>query len=144
MKREDFEVAHDIAQQLVENETDVNEVSKALEYLILCKDTKKFFMFLRKIINNGFVVVRSNKTLDYYRNILDACNDHLKSYNDYKDMSEILGWAIRLMRYYRVTGYSKNKEKITETKHQDKTKTDQKESTSFGSLLKDAMKKKSK
>lgn len=144
MEEKDFEVAHEIAKQLVSYDTDVNEVSKALEYLILYKDKNEFLVFLRKIIDNGFVVVRSNKTLDYYRNILNACNTHLKDYNKYKDMADVLGWAIRLMRYYRASGYSANAEKTIETKRDDKQKPDQKGSSYLGSLLMDAMKKKNK
>ncbi len=144
MEKKDFEVAHEVARQLVSDGTDVSEASKALEYLILCEDSKKFFIFLRKIIDDGFIIVRSNRTLDYYRNILRACDTHLRSYNDYRRMAEVLGWAIRLMRYYRDTGYNASPEKITETKRQDKPKPDPKGSSYIGNLLKDAMRKKNK
>ncbi|HGJ67249.1 TPA: hypothetical protein ENS27_17955 [bacterium] len=144
MEKKDFEVAHEIARQLVSDDTDVNEASKALEYLILCEDKNEFLVFLRKIIDNGSIVIRSDQTLGYYRNILRACNTHLKDYNNYKDMANVLGWAIRLMRYYRASGYIANAEKTIEAKDDDKQKPDQKGSSYLGNLLMDAMKKKNK
>lgn len=103
MEHKDFDTANKMAQQLVRDDTDPNEVSKALEYLVANKDRGKFFNLLRTIEENGFVVIRSNRTIGYYRNILRTCEQYLKDYQDPGKMSLILGWAVRLMRYYLVS-----------------------------------------
>jgi hypothetical protein len=45
-------------------------------------------------------VVRSNRTRGYYMDLLDACQLHLANL-DPAALSQALGWAVRLMRYYR-------------------------------------------
>jgi len=92
-----------MAQEWVRSNTDLNEVAKALSYLTAQKDGKKFFAFLTTVINEGRVVIRSGKTLDYYREIRRVCEKYLKPYQDRPDeMAQILGWAVRLMRYYAI------------------------------------------
>jgi len=45
-------------------------------------------------------VIRSNQTLDYYRNLQSACQRHLRGMA-YEELALTLGWALRLLRYYR-------------------------------------------
>lgn len=45
-------------------------------------------------------MIRSGQTLSYYRDLLAACERHLRGM-DAEDMAQSLGWAIRLLRYYR-------------------------------------------
>lgn len=117
MKHEYFEVADKMAQQLVRDDTDPNEVSTALEYLVAHQDGKRFLEFLETVVKNGFAVVRSNRTIDYYRSISRICEHYLTDYQDKPElMSQVLGWAIRLMRFYRVAPkYIESKESVEET-----------------------------
>ena len=62
-----------------------------------------FYDYLDTIVAEGRAVVRSGRTLGYYRAIREACYKHLKPYQDDPEtMAWILGWAARLMRYYAV------------------------------------------
>jgi len=94
-----------MAQALVSRKVDPNEVSSALATLRGLEDGRQFFRFLDTVVREGRAVVRSGQTLDYYRQILDVCREHLTPYQDKpKEMVYILGWAVRLMRYYRMEG----------------------------------------
>src|SRR5437763_777202 len=96
-----FDVADRVARDLVAAQTDPNEVAKAMSHLVAHPDGRAFFTFLRTVVRDGRIVIRSNRTLDYYRAILNACEQHLTPYqSDPKVMAETLGWAVRLMRYY--------------------------------------------
>jgi len=99
----DLAVADAIAQFLEQRKTDVNELSKCMGYLRDNPDGPRFFDYLDIVIAEGQAVVRSGRTLDYYRAIRDACRQHLMPYkDDPRAMALILGWAARLMRYYAV------------------------------------------
>ena len=103
----DLDVANVIAQSLVARGTDPNEVSSVLATLREQEDGPQFFRFLDTVVREGRAVVRSGRTLDYYRHIRDVCHEHLTPFQDEPEkMAYILGWAIRLMRYYRVESQS--------------------------------------
>jgi hypothetical protein len=103
-----WEIAHAIALTLVKDNTDVNEVGKAVAYLrgyIHQPDaTSRFFKYLKTLVSNGRQIGHSGKTTDYYRSIDKACSDYLKSINDAHTILQILGWVSRLMRYYKDAG----------------------------------------
>nr|RNJ64968.1 MAG: hypothetical protein EDM05_33680 [Leptolyngbya sp. IPPAS B-1204] len=105
-----WQLAHAIAQDLVKTETDVNELGKAIAYLRHTIDQNpsdagsRFFKYLKTLVSNGKQIAHSGRTLDYYRNIDKACSQHLRQAEaEAETMLQILGWAARLMRYYRVT-----------------------------------------
>jgi hypothetical protein len=116
------QIADTLAQDLVDDKTDPNEVASALIVLRECGDGAYFFRFLDTVVKDGRAVVRSGRTLDYYRSIRSACNTHLKPYqNKPQVMAEILGWAVRLMRYYRVEKWqtqSSSRMTVTPTRQQ--------------------------
>jgi hypothetical protein len=92
-----------IAQELVKSHTDPNELAKAFTYLRTHRDGRQFFTFLNTLVTKGGYLLRSGRTLDYYREILRVCEKFLKPYQDKPDeMAQILGWAVRLMRYYAI------------------------------------------
>lgn len=100
--------AHNLAITLVKKETDVNELGKAIAYLRSIVNqpdaAKRFFKYLKTLVTNGRQIGHSGRTTDYYRNIEQACNQHLQSEQlGASDMLKILGWAMRLMRYYKTT-----------------------------------------
>lgn len=103
-----WEIAHAIALTLVKDNTDVNEVGKAVAYLrgyIHQADaTARFFKYLKTLVSNGRQIGHSKKTTDYYISIDKACSDYLKSINDAHTILQILGWVSRLMRYYKDAG----------------------------------------
>ena len=101
-----WQAAHAIAIELVKSETDVNELGKAIAYLratVSKPDAgSKFFKYIKTLLSNGRQIGHSGKTLDYYRNIDVACDRDLRNYQDDGEaMLQILGWASRLMRYYK-------------------------------------------
>ena len=106
-----WEIAHAIAQTLVKEETDVNELGKAIAYLRNAVNqnqadaTSRFFKYLKTLVGNGRQIGHSSKTTDYYRSIDKACSDCLKGFQgDASTLLQILGWASRLMRYYKEAG----------------------------------------
>ncbi|MBD0308515.1 MAG: hypothetical protein ICV80_10430 [Microcoleus sp. T1-bin1] len=106
-----WEIAHAIAQTLVKEETDVNELGKAIAYLrnAVNQDradaSSRFFKYLKTLVGNGRQIGHSGKTTDYYRSIDKACSDCLKGFQgDASTLLQILGWASRLMRYYKEAG----------------------------------------
>ena len=68
-----------------------------------------FFQLLDTMVQSGQHLVRSGRTLDYYHNIQDVCRQCLGAYRQAqgeqaKELAEIMGWAVRLMRYHRAMG----------------------------------------
>jgi hypothetical protein len=89
-----------LAADLAGAHVDINEAQKALAYLRKARTPERFFDYLRAIVRDGRAVIRSNQTLDYYRELLAACERHLRGM-DAAEMAQTLGWAVRLLRYYR-------------------------------------------
>ena len=104
-----WQIAHAIAQTLVKENTDVNELGKAIAYLRAYSDREnaglKFFDYLKTLAKNGRYIGHSKRTSEYYDSIEKACSQYLKAYkDDVAAMLQILGWAARLMRYYANAG----------------------------------------
>lgn len=89
-----------LAADLAGARVDPNEAQKAMAYLRSTRDSKEFFRYLRSINANGGIVIRSGQTMGYYRDLLAACDRHLHGLNA-DEMLQTLGWALRLLRYYR-------------------------------------------
>ncbi len=101
-----WQIAHAIAQTLVKENADVNELGKAIAYLRASVDREnagtKFFDYLKTLVKNGRHIGHSKRTTEYYESMEKACSQYLKAYqNDAFMMLQILGWASRLMRYYQ-------------------------------------------
>lgn len=93
---------------------DPNEAQKAMAYLRSTRDSKEFFRYLRSINANGGIVIRSGQTLGYYRDLLAACDRHLHGLNA-DEMLQTLGWALRLLRYYRAVPDAQIRQEKQET-----------------------------
>lgn len=89
-----------LAADLAGSRVDPNEAQKALAFLRSAKEPRDYFAYLQAIVKDGRVVIRSAQTLEYYRNLLAASERHLRGLS-VEDMRTTLGWAIRLLRYYR-------------------------------------------
>ena len=94
-----IERASALARDLRDAQVDHNEAQKALAYLRINRDGQAYFAYLQAIVQNGQVVIRSNKTIGYYRNLLELSRRHLRNLPP-EDMTATLAWAIRLLRYY--------------------------------------------
>ncbi|MSP13165.1 MAG: S1 RNA-binding domain-containing protein [Chloroflexi bacterium] len=99
MEESHWSIADGIAQELVKQGTDVNEVAKVSGYLSQNRNRADFFKMLDLLERNGKRLARSQQTARYYADIRQACQ-RLKPIADAGEMAEILGWAVRLMRYY--------------------------------------------
>lgn len=105
----EWQVAHNIAIKLTNDRTDVNELKKMLAYLRNYGNSdqagSKFFSYLKTLINNADKIGRSKQTKGHYISIEKACKQYLQIYqSDTSTMLQILGWASRLMRYYKQAG----------------------------------------
>ncbi|NJN87703.1 MAG: hypothetical protein HC881_17100 [Leptolyngbyaceae cyanobacterium SL_7_1] len=120
MTDEYWDLAHAIAQSLVKDGTDVNELGKAIAYLrsiMLQSDASdRFFKYLKTLVSNGRQVSHSGRTLDYYRSLERACSKHLQKTLDASTLLYILSWAARLMRYYKVSPIGEWSEQETSPK----------------------------
>ena len=103
-----WEIAHAMAQTLVKEDTDANEVSKAVAYLRTVIDkndaTSRFLTYLKTLVRDGKMIGHSGKTAGYYRNIEATCSQYFKSNSDASTILQILGWVSRLMKYYKNAG----------------------------------------
>jgi hypothetical protein len=108
-----------IARTLAQRDTDLNELAKVATYLRTHLDGAQFFRLLDTMVKNGQHLARTGRTLDYYRDIQDVCQQHLGPYRNAKEkkaeeMAQILGWAVRLMRYYKRVGVSPSQQPSTQ------------------------------
>ncbi len=104
-----WQVADAIARQLVLDETDANELRKTIAYLRAYSDRedagKKFFDYLNTLARNGNRIGHSKRTQDYLKSIAQTCQQYLGNYkDDVPVMLQVLGWAARLMQYYKEAG----------------------------------------
>ncbi|MBK1986927.1 hypothetical protein A0J48_005105 [Sphaerospermopsis aphanizomenoides BCCUSP55] len=103
-----WEIAHAIAQTLVQQDTDVNEVGKTVAYLRTIIDksdaTSRFLTYLKTLVRDGKQIGHSGKTFGYYHNIEITCSQYFKPNSDAQTILQILGWVSRLMRYYKEAG----------------------------------------
>lgn len=102
------QLAHNLAITLVKEDTDVNEVGKVIAYLRSIVEQpdagRRFFSYLKTLVTNGRQIGHSGRTPGYYRSIERACNQYLQNQQaNPQTMLKILGWAMRLMRYYKVS-----------------------------------------
>lgn len=101
-----WQVADAIARQLVLDGTDVNELRKAIAYLRETVDRenagKNFFNYLKTLVRHGDTIGHSKRTVGYYRSLDAVCSEYLTKYQgDASKMLFLLGWAARLVKYYK-------------------------------------------
>ena len=101
-----WQIADAIARHLVLDGADVNEVQKAIAYLrsIVDKENagKQYFDYLKTLVRHGDTIGHSKRTVGYYRSLDSICSQYLTDYqNDAHRMLFLLGWAARLVKYYK-------------------------------------------
>ncbi len=106
MDKKQWSIAHDIAFDLVDWGTDPNELGKVVAFMRHHKDEgeakNRLMSLIQRLANTRNALIRSRQTQRFYRNIQEACETHLHDVNDTGEILTILGWSLRLMRYYRV------------------------------------------
>ena len=106
MDKKHWSIAHDIAFDLVDWGTDPNELGKVVAFVRRYQNDSeaknRLLSLVQRLANTRNALIRSRQTQRFYRNIQEACEKHLYDINDTGDILTILGWSLRLMRYYRV------------------------------------------
>ena len=106
MDEKQWSIAHDIAFDLVDWGTDPNELGKVIAFMRRHRgesDAKnRLLTLVQRLANTRNALIRSRQTQRFYRNIQKACQTHLREISDTSEILTILGWSLRLMRYYRV------------------------------------------
>ena len=106
MNKKQWSIAHDIAFDLVDWGTDPNELGKVVAFMRRYKDEgeakNRLMSLIQRLANTRNALIRSRQTQRFYRNIQEACETHLHDVSDTGEILAILGWSLRLMRYYRV------------------------------------------
>jgi hypothetical protein len=114
----EWAIAHAIAQALADEQLKVNqeigkdsdgiatEFKKIVTYLYAnlhrSDASSKFFKYLNFLVGHGKEVGHSNQTNRYYRAIKNACHQYLdETEMNPSIMLQILGWAVRLIGYYK-------------------------------------------
>jgi hypothetical protein len=103
-----WQTAHAIARQIVQDGANAGELKKAMAYLRTCASKKEggaqFFKYLGNLVGSGDRIGHSKRTVAYYRGLNEACLKYLKPLQDSPQvMLEILGWAGRLIAYYQAS-----------------------------------------
>jgi hypothetical protein len=114
LKEMHWQVAHAVAIELVKQQLLIEpnsdgirtELEKIISYfrayIIPLETGEKFFKYLNELENNGHKFGGGTNNKEYYTNIKTVCHKHLKDYqNDVPVLLQILGWVVRLMRYYK-------------------------------------------
>lgn len=106
MDKKLWTIAHDIAFELVDRGTDPNELGKVVAFMRRHQGDNnaknRLMSLVQRLANSHNALIRSRQTQRFYRNIQEACQEHLRDSSDTTELLFILGWSLRLMRYYRV------------------------------------------
>ena len=106
MNKKQWSIAHDIAFDLVDWGTDPNELGKVVAFMRRYKDEgdakERLTSLVQRLANTRNALIRSRQTQRFYQNIQEACETHLHDVSDTSEILTILGWSLRLMRYYRI------------------------------------------
>lgn len=126
MKQRQWNIAHDLAFDLVDWGTDPNELGKVVAFVRRNKQEDKIkdrlTPLVQRLSNTRNALIRSRQTQRFYRNIQDAFEKHLHNIEDTKELLLILGWSLRLMRYYRVEPKRAIEEQLPQKPEQQKPK----------------------
>lgn len=106
MDKKLWTIVHDIAFELVDQGTDPNELGKVVAFMRRHQGDNnaknRLMSLVQRLANSHNALIRSRQTQRFYRNIQEACQEHLRDSSDTTELLFILGWSLRLMRYYRV------------------------------------------
>lgn len=116
MNDNQWKIAHDLAAELHNSGTDVNEFGKVVAFMRRYQKAQatieQFILLLQRLANSGDAFSQSNVTPKYLKNIRSYCDKHLKDISDVDELMLILGWSRRLMYYYKVEPKRATEEQI--------------------------------
>ena len=105
MNDNQWKIAHDLASELHNSGTDINEFGKVVAFMRRYQKSDnviaQFISLLQRLANSNDAFSRSGRTPKYYQDIQVYCEKHLKGINDADELMRILGWCRRLMYYYK-------------------------------------------
>ena len=134
MNENQWKIAHDLASELHNSGTDVNEFGKVVAFMRRYQKTDitidTFRLLLQRLANSGNAFSQSNVTPQYLENIRNYCNKHLADISDVDELMLILGWCRRLMYYYK-----EEPKRATEEQRPKEQKQTQKQPTMQSSIL---------
>lgn len=100
-----WKIAHNLAFDLVDWGTDANELGRVIAFVRRHQDDtdakSRLMMLVQRLASSRSAPIRSSRTQEYYENILEVCEDYLYDISEPAELLLILGWSLRLMRYYR-------------------------------------------
>lgn len=101
-----WQLAHAIAQQLILDDADANELGKAMAYLRAIADESdagnRFIKYLETLATQGHRIGHSKRTKGYFTSMEGVCKQYLMGdLGNSAALLAIVGWAFRLMRYYK-------------------------------------------
>lgn len=100
-----WKIAHNLAFDLVDWGTDANELGRVIAFLRRHQDDtdakSRLMLLVQRLASSRSAPIRSSRTQEYYENILEVCEDYLYDISEPAELLLILGWSLRLMRYYR-------------------------------------------
>ncbi len=76
---------------------DRNELGRALAYFRLKRDKRSFLELLRRLPDSD--LVRTNRTVQYYRTMLAVCEPVLRQVDNDERALAMVAWAFRLLAY---------------------------------------------
>jgi hypothetical protein len=97
----DWQVVDKLAQELAR--LDLNVAAQASTYLGQVGSVKELLTWLAEINANQEIVSRSGQTFRYYVELNRLCKTYFQNEPNYERANLILGWAIRVARYYKKT-----------------------------------------
>lgn len=105
-----WHISHAIALEIVLEETDINELKKAISYLRTISNRqdlgRHFLVYCQTLEEHGDTISHSKKTKQYYKSLLSIFDCYLRQYlkqdfNNFEVVCEILCWASGLAKYYK-------------------------------------------
>lgn len=100
-----WKIAHKLAFDLVDWGTDPNELGKVIAFVRRHQDDtdakSRLMLLVQRLASSRNALIRSRQTQGFYQNIQEAFSEHLRDISNPAEILLILGWSLRLMRYYR-------------------------------------------
>ena len=86
MDKKQWSIAHDIAFDLVDWDTDPNELGKVVAFVRRHQDKNdaknRLMSLVQRLASTQNALIRSRQTQRFYRNIQEACQEHLRDISD--------------------------------------------------------------
>lgn len=105
MNETQWKIAHNLAFDLVDWGTDPNELGKVIAFVRRHQDDtdakSRLMLLVQRLASSRNALIRSRQTQGFYQNIQEAFSEHLRDISNPAELLLILGWSLRLMRYYR-------------------------------------------